>query len=67
MAVDRIWLRIKETARRTARRKSPLSPTDAERIVEGIVAEERISVPRDAVEYFARELLRLTENPQTRA
>ena len=62
MAVDRIWLRIKEAARRNGRRKRPLSRADAERVIEGIVAEERIAVPRDAVEYFARELLRLAEN-----
>lgn len=62
MAVDRIWLRIKEEARRNGARRRSLSRGDAERIIERIVAEERIAVPRDAVEFFARELLRLAEN-----
>ena len=62
MAIDRIWLRIKEAAQGTARRKRPLTLEDSERIVEGIVAEERLMLPRDAVEYFARELMRLSED-----
>jgi hypothetical protein len=67
MAVDRIWLRIKEAARRNGRRKRPLSHSDAERIIEEIVAEERIALPRDAVEYFGRELLRLAEDAKPQA
>jgi hypothetical protein len=67
MAVDRIWLRIKEEARRNGRSRRPLRRADAERIIEGIVAEEQIAVPRDVVEYFARELLRLAENATPQA
>ena len=65
MAVDRIWLRIKETASRNGTRRGPLTRADAERMVERIVADERISVPRDALEYFARELLRLAEDTRS--
>jgi hypothetical protein len=61
MELERIWESIKETARRHARNKHRLSREEAERVVESIcVTEGRLSLPRDAVEYYARELMRLT-------
>lgn len=61
MELEQIWQSIKETARRQARNKHGLSREEAERIVELIcVSEGRLSLPRDAVEYYARELMRLT-------
>jgi hypothetical protein len=65
MEVDRIWQNVKETALRQARNKHRLSREESERIVESIcITEGRLSLPRDAIEYFARELVRLTDDQQ---
>ena len=65
MAIDQLWLTIKETARQRARRKDRLSLDESTRIVESIcMTEGRLSLPRDAIDYFARELVRLTQEQQ---
>jgi hypothetical protein len=62
MAVDRVWLGIKKAANLNARRRHRLTRSESERIVRDLCsAEAKISLPRDAIEYFARELMRLTE------
>jgi hypothetical protein len=62
MPIDRIWDSIKETAQRMGRRAKPLGSEESERIVETICLREGArTVPREALEYLARELLRLAE------
>jgi hypothetical protein len=61
MLTERIWQRIKDTARRDAAKRSSLSPPEAEEVVNGIILSEDGPFPKLAIEFYARELIRLTE------
>ena len=58
---DRVWVRIHDRAQVHARENALLSMADARRIVAYICGEECIDAPAEtAVEFLARELVRLT-------
>lgn len=59
--VDRIWAKVKSAAKGGAARAHPLSRKEAEGILQEICAMERVALPRDAFEYFVRELMRLSD------
>jgi hypothetical protein len=63
MAIERIWQGVKDSAKRTQKRKRRLSAEEAERIVESICLKETaVALPREALEYLARELVRLSDD-----
>jgi hypothetical protein len=61
MLVERVWQRIKDTARRNAANPLHLSREDSETVVNRIIHREDRPFPQPAVEFYGRELIRLTE------
>ncbi len=67
MAIERIWQNVKAAAKGTARRRTALTAAESHRIVESICSHEGVPMlPRDALEYLARELVRLSEEARRR-
>jgi hypothetical protein len=67
MLVERVWQRIKDTARRNAANRLQLSLEDSEKVVNRIIRSEDGPFPQPAVEFYARELIRLTEEARIAA
>lgn len=65
MPTERVWERIKNTAQRNAAKRLHLSCEDSEKVVSRIVRSEDRPFPQAAVEFYARELIRLTGEAQT--
>jgi hypothetical protein len=61
MLTEKVWQRIKNTAERDATERSSLSFPEAEKVVKRIIQSEDGPFPQPAVEFYARELIRLTE------
>ena len=61
MLTDRIWQRIKETAKRNAAKCRRLSRQESESDVRRMISSEDGPFPQAAVEFYARELIRLTD------
>ena len=61
MVIDRIWLKIKTSAKGGGARAHHLSPEQAENILQDICSKEGIRLPQDAFDYFVRELVRLSD------
>jgi hypothetical protein len=61
MLTERVWQRIKDTAQRNADERRRLSRPESEQIVNHIVLSVDGPFPQAAVEFYARELIRLTE------
>jgi hypothetical protein len=62
LTIERIWQGIKESAKQNGRRKRSITMPEAERIVESICQKEAaLTLPREALEYLARELVRLSD------
>lgn len=59
--VEAVWRRIKATAERNAARGIRLSPQESENTVNSIIWSENGPFPDDAVEFYTRELIRLTD------
>jgi hypothetical protein len=61
MPIDRVWALVKETSQRYGACGRRLSQAEAERVVRAICANDRMpELPQEAIDYFARELVRLT-------
>lgn len=58
---DRIWKRVKAAAKQNGQRRLRLNPWESEKVVRGIINSEDGPLPEDAVKFYARELIRLTE------
>lgn len=56
---ERVWQRIKGTAQRCIASRHRPSHAEAEKLVNGIILSEDGPFPEDAVEFYARELIRL--------
>ena len=66
--MHRVWERIKDRAEAHATGKALLSMVDAQRIVVDAFGEECLEGPPNAVvDFFARELVRLTSSMHSRA
>jgi hypothetical protein len=61
MIVERVWQRIKNTARRNAGDPFQLSREDSEKAVNRIIHSVDGPFPEPVVEFYGRELIRLTE------
>jgi hypothetical protein len=62
MTFDRLWARVKESSQRYAAQNRHLSNAEAEQVVRALCESERISeLSQEAIDFFARELKRLTD------
>ena len=61
MLTERIWERIKQTAERNAAERRRLSREDSESVVNRIVLSVDGPFPQEAISFYARELIRLTD------
>jgi hypothetical protein len=64
MITEKVWHRVKDTAQRNAANRLHLSPEDSEKAVNRIIHSVDGPFPQSAVEFYGRELLRLTEEAQ---
>ena len=59
MLTERIWKRIKSEARRNEAEGIRLGHQGSIKVVKGIVLSEDGPLPNEAIEFYARELVRL--------
>lgn len=60
-SMERVWTRMKKTAVRSARRKVTINMRDSRNMVLQICRQEKaVTPPRDALQFLAKELMRLT-------
>lgn len=60
MLTERVWERVKAAARRNAAEGVRLGFQDSKRVVKGIALGTDGPLPQEAIEFYARELIRLT-------
>jgi hypothetical protein len=61
-----VWQRIKATAQRDAPNRHRLTRAEAEKLVNDIILTQNGPFPDEAVEFYARELIRLIDEGQSR-
>lgn len=64
--VEAVWRRIKATAERNAAHGIRLSLQESENTVNNIIWSEDGPFPDDAVQFYTRELIRLTDGYRAR-
>jgi hypothetical protein len=65
---DRLWARVKESSQRYAAQNRHLNVAEAKQIVRALCESERISeLSQEAIEFFALELMRLTDEREGRS
>ena len=60
MVTEQVWERIKAAAQRNAAKGLRPSLEDSKRVVKGIVLRDNGPMPEEAIDFYARELTRLS-------
>ncbi len=65
-SMERVWTRMKVSAAKSADRKTPVNMRETRNTVLKLCRQEKATTPpRDALEFLAKELLRLTLEAQS--